>query len=751
MAKINILLFIAAVIGSVAFSNARAAQLPGADNVENLSQASAAAFDTFITQTFALRAQLEYSGTLTEPGSGQKISASAKTATNSLAIILKSQQFIQRTIEQYEGDDWDELFGKTSLWRATVATVRQTQWRICVVDYHHAIASTDEKKQELLKKVIEKTNQNSDYSANEKKLLNIRAVSALTPKKNTDITIRSLDSLIASSGIDNEVFYQAVIMRMKLAQCSNPARITSLANSLKNSGLKNNFELLFKLAMEELKAGSDTIIRSLAARHRPAAHIAGRVILNDIAAKTSTTELLTITLKTKTPAEAFLAAAAGIKEQNGKYAAVFNRMCKIEQFQSPAAYLAAAVSCRRTQPQQAVIYYMTSAQNAKDATDPLTDMTPPDIARQGARLAYDIYYKDSNYLTTAKKNIELYFAIAGENTDEELTYRYASMIIESDETEKALLLLNIISAGNGKYSNDANLDLIFHKAKNSQPRTFQRKELVVELEKFIAKLSPSKNVRPAIANQTLMLYCKLLIEEGGKNNAETVLDILAKKTDRQSPDMAILKAAALAETGNLINAVEMLTPIANLESSKGASLAAAIVTEILENIDQYEDKVEDFNAFTKKCRNLARFAAASINDDEQAENFEKKYIEISIIAAQKNSKTIDVVKSLLNETANRNGDDIDYLRCRARLYMKQDRYADAFPIWSSITQARKPRSRSAGKPPKWWRAKYYALKCYAKISDPKNNDLNRAIDILTTTNKNILPFWKKKLANLKSK
>jgi hypothetical protein len=83
--------------------------------------------------------------------------------------------------------------------------------------------------------------------------------------------------------------------------------------------------------------------------------------------------------------------------------------------------------------------------------------------------------------------------------------------------------------------------------------------------------------------------------------------------------------------------------------------------------------------------------------------------------------------------------------------MKQDRYAEAFPIWSSIAQARKPRSRSAGKPQKWWRAKYYALKCYAKISDQKNNDLNRAIDILTTTNKNIPQFWKKKLINLKSK
>ncbi|MCF7956566.1 MAG: hypothetical protein K9M75_12250 [Phycisphaerae bacterium] len=751
MAKLNILLFIAAVIGSMAFNNAGAAQLPGPANVENLSQASAAAFDTFITETFPCRAQLQYSGSFIDPANTQKIAASAKTAANSLDIILKSQQFIQRSIEQYEGKDWDELFGKTSLWRAAVAAVRQTQWRICVVDYHHAIASAGEEKKVLLKKVIEKTNQDSDYSANEEKLLNIQASSALTPQKNTNITIRRLDSLIASSGIDNEVFYQAVIMRMKLSQVSNAAQITSLADSLKNSGLKNNFELLFKLALEELKEGGDTIIRSLAASHRPAAYIAGRVILNDIAAKASTTQLLTMTLKTKTPAEAFLAAAAGITEQNAKYAAVFDQMCKIEKFQNHAAYLAAAVSCRLTQPAQAVNYYMTSAQKAKDAGDPLIDMKPAEIARQGARLAYDIYYKDSSYLTTAKQAIELYFAIAGNKTDEELTYRYASMIIESEEIEKAILLLNIIAAGNGKYSNDATLDLIFYKVKNSQPQSPQRKELIVELEKFIAKLSPSKHIRPGIADQTLMLYCKLLIEEGGKNNAETALDILEKKTDPQSTEIIILKAAALAETGSLIQAAQTLAPIANLDSSKGASLAAAIVTGILENIDEYEDKVDDFNAFTNKCRNLARFAAASITDDNQAENFQKKYIEISIIAAQKGSETINAVQSLLNETQNRKPDDIDYLRCRARLYMKQDRYAEAFSIWSSIAQERKPRSASEDKSPKWWTAKYYALKCYAKISDPKNNDLNRAIDILISTNKNIPQFWKKKLTNLKSK
>ncbi|MBW8016846.1 MAG: hypothetical protein FVQ82_11715 [Planctomycetes bacterium] len=756
MPKLHYIITVAATLGALLAPATFSGQLPTAADVDNLSRLSAAAFDAFITETFLPRRQLEYSGRFIDPQDANNISASAETAATALTAILKSQETVRQKIELYEGDDWDELYGKTSLWRTSVAAARQTRWRICIVDYHHAIASPGKKKQAMLKKVIDQTGKDSKFSTNGKKLLNIRASWAISPEKNTENTIRRLDSLIASSGIDNEIFYQAIIMRMKLSRQINAQQIKALADSLRKSKLKNNFKLLYTLAIEELKAGSDNIIYSIASQHPAILDFTSRIILKDIAANASDPKLLVKTLKNKTPAEISLAAFEAISEKDSKYAAVFKQCCQIEKFQCVPVYLAAAECCRKTEPLKALDYYLQAAQKSKTRKDKRDKISIVQIARRRATLAYELYYKNSKYSETAKEALQLYLQEAANDKDEdkteyqELAYLYASMAIGSGNNEKALKLLKSIASSAGKYADEATLDLMFYDMKNSHPRSPQRKELIVKLKNFIDKLKPKKNNRPGVEKPAIRLYCKLLIEEGGKKNATTVLKILEKMPSLQSIDITILKAAALAESGDLVNAAETLSAIAGGDNSKGAALAAAIVAEIIEDIDQYEDKVEDFDAFIKKCLKLAHFAARSITGEDQVDQIEKRYIEISIIETRKGSQRIAAVQSLLNDRARGKDNDIDWMRCRARLYMKQDQYTKAFTIWSSIAQARKPRSRSADKPQKWWRAKYYALKSYSKIPNPKNNDLKRAIEILISTNKNIPQFWKKKLMNLKN-
>lgn len=719
--------------------------------VNKLTQASAATFDNFITETFLPRAQLEYAGRFTDPADAKKISTSAKTAVNSLKDILHLQQMTSQRIEEYDGDDWDDLYGKTSLWRNSVTAARQTSWRICIVNYHHALASTGDQKETLLKNVLDQTGDDSGFSINERNFLRTQAKWAIAPEKNIDITICRLDSLIASSGIDNEVFYQAVIMRMKMSGRTNPQQLEALAESLNKSKLKNNFELLFKLAIEELKAGSDNLINTIAAKHPAAIDIAGQLVLHDIASTASNPQLLSITIKTKTPAQARLAALTASKKQNSKYAEIFEQMVIVEKFQSNAVYLAAAVSCRQTQPVKAVAYYLTSAEKSIIAKDNLIDMTSADIARQGARLAYDLYYKDSKHFPVAKNAIERYLTIADKNPDDELSYLYASMLIESDESDKATDLLKSIIAKNGKYANAAGFDMIFYAAKKTTPHSTQRKELIIKLNNFINKQDATNNDSLNINKLAVALYCKLLLQEGGKDNAIAVLNILENIPYEHTPDIAVIKAAALAENGDMVNAATTLaTAIENGDPNGSPLLAASLTSEILEDIDEYEDKTENFAEFIKICSTLAHHSNNSITDESQNKDYQKKLIELNIITTQENGNTAKVGEYLLNEYTKKHDDDIDILRCTARLYMKQDRFAEAFKIWTSIAQTRKPPSHAAAKPSKWWRAKYYALKCYSKMPDKINDDLHRAIEILISTNKNIPKFWKKKLTELKT-
>lgn len=743
------------IITTLACSAALADTPPSAGDVEILSIASSAAFDTFITETFSRRHHIEYSGGVIDPNDAQEITNSAKRAGSAMDVILKSQIRLRLQIENYEGNDWDKLYGKTSLWRTSVAAARQTRWRLCIVDYYHAIASTGQKKRKLLEKVIAQTGIKSEFPPNEKELLNIRATRANDAETNTNDAIRRLDALIASSGIDNSIFYRAVILRMKLSGRISSENLNSLAGSLKNSKLKKNFELLFTLAMEELKAGGDNIIVSISAEHPAAAEIAGRIILKDIAAGLSNQQSIDMTLKKINPAQARLAAFTAVNEKNSQLGDLFSQMCRIEKFQSPAVYLAAAESSRKTRPVKAVEYYLQAVNKTKAGENRWGKISPAQIAARRARFAYGLYYDDSKFLTTAADAIELYLRLADvsslENTAEyrELAYMYASMNLKAGNDKKALELLKSIAVSTGKYSDQAELDLLLYRAENSRPRSAERKELIDKLKKFMHKLITANNDNEDIAGQAKRLYCKLLVEEGGQQNARIVLEILKNIPNGRSPGNIILKAAALAETGNLVKAVNTLAPITDMQTAKGRALAAAIITEILDNIDEYEDAVEDFQDFTGKCRKLAHYSSGSIKSERHIEEYEKRYIEIAIIDAAKGSERLTVVESLLNEHTRGKDSDIDWMRCRGRLYMKQGRYAEAFPIWSAIAQARKPRSRSTDKPAKWFRAKYYALKSYANISPKNKNELKRAIDILLKTNKSIPETWENKLKALK--
>jgi len=742
-------ILILAVIIAASLSMVKAAGPPSADDVEILSKASAKTFDDFIWKSFPARAHLQYSGQFADSQQALKTVELAETSLKRLKEILKLQNHTALKIEEYEGDDWEDIYGKTGLWKTSTAAARQTRWRICILYYHNAIASPDNEKEILLNKVIELTGKDSEFAKNERVLLNIKASLAAAPGKPNEGTIKKIDSIIASSNSDNEAFYQAVIMRMKLSSSLTPGRLRALAENLKHSKLKNNFELLFKLAIEELKAAGSDIIYSIASEHSAIVDLTSRIILNDILTRSNTPQLLDLTLKTKTPAEISLAAQRAIKERDKKYADIFTLCSRVQKFQSAPVYLAAAESCRNSEPMVGLEFYYKAAEKLNDTKNKPVNISARQIAQRRATLAYEVYYKNSDHFETARQALQQYLQldqpdqIKKPKLHHQLEYLYASMTLNSPDNQKALSLLNKISGSDGNYAEDAAIDLMFYNANNSTPGSASRKELIIKTRKLI------EESKPANKNRITKLYCKLLIEEGGKENAVGVLKMLNSLPDENSIDTVILKAAAHAETGNLIKALNTLLPVTENQTQKGKALAAAILTEILEDIDEYEDSADNFKVFISKCRKLAAFSHDANNTETQTEQFKKRDIEIAIFDASNDSERLKVIGSFISEYSRSNLEDIDWIRCRARLYMKQNRHAEAFRLWSKIAIARKPLSRSATKPPKWWRAKYYALKCYSKISDPENNDLHRAINILITTNKNIPDFWAKRLKTLK--
>ena len=79
--------------------------------------------------------------------------------------------------------------------------------------------------------------------------------------------------------------------------------------------------------------------------------------------------------------------------------------------------------------------------------------------------------------------------------------------------------------------------------------------------------------------------------------------------------------------------------------------------------------------------------------------------------------------------------------------MAKGEFAAASRVWGQIRAARKT---AVGKQSRgWWRAKFYEIQCWSKLSDTTGADVAHAIEVLQNTYSDIPEFWAMKLGKLK--
>jgi hypothetical protein len=111
---------------------------------------------------------------------------------------------------------------------------------------------------------------------------------------------------------------------------------------------------------------------------------------------------------------------------------------------------------------------------------------------------------------------------------------------------------------------------------------------------------------------------------------------------------------------------------------------------------------------------------------------------------------LEVEKLLTDMTKNTEHQDVDTLRCRARLRTKQGRFNEAAPLWAKIAEMRRRESTEAARRShRWWRAKFYELYCWARLPQTQKEDILHALEVLENSFTDIPPPWAEKLAALK--
>lgn len=740
---------------TVAGFAAGADELPDATDVTSLTTRAEAVFNKFLENSLTPRMYYEYTSNSDCGELKEKLFSLASDTSIELQEVYELQKKTKEAIEAHEGMDWDSRYGVTGLWRKISSDIKRTLWHKCRANYYLATASDKDSREWLLRGIILMcTPAETAFAPAEAELLKIRADALST--KDADLsksrTRDSVRQLLEQKNLSNNVYFDASILLLQNEDGFMPARLTYLAEKLTKSAYANDFEKNLKLSFLGLRGQRSDLLEKVCARWPGAETLVGRIVLSELSCEKSE-EKLKAAILTKTPFEIDLAVMATRKKDANSaetvgagaenYKTLLKTICRIEKFQSPVALYITAQGHVDSEPANAIGYYMRAATKQKEKKDKRLNLTPNRIAAQAAEFAYGLYYRDPAYKQAAMEAMVFYNRMAKKGPDQQLQYMYACLLGDCDQKRAAAELLETIAKDGGKFASQARLDLIGQRAAEAKDAG-SRAKLLAELKDLIAAIG--KNKQEHLAIEAMKLYCGLLLENGDKGSAQQVLAMLEGAKGVTDADIEIVRAEAMRQQGDLFGAAKVLFRISEADTPNWSPTATGILTELMNKALLRSNLAE----FILLAERNAKCAGADFKD--QAELIR---VEIDLLAWERNEwehsyRPHTQAEKILNELPVEFHEDIGYMRCRARLLIEMEQFDEAGRLWAQIAEANSSIGSAKTRSVRWWRAKYYQIKCFAKMPRTKKQDVEHAIEVLENSYKQIPPFWAERLSGLKS-
>jgi len=725
--------------------------IPTAEDINSLAETARLAADTFMRESFQLRMQYEFSGQFLSQDDKENLQKLAKRAGNRLQATAESQRKLKKQIEDYQGNDWDNRYGSTGLWRKLSRDLYVTTLSKCEIDFCLALSSQRLQRNKISQDIlaqIDSLNQIRNIAYSQFLRARTLALLARTDPAYKPLAKKEFDTLMVRSDMRHSTAFRIAIERIKLLGPTKPAQLEKLAGELAKSSCADDLELVLSLAFLQRRHDTDAFEKIVQLRPETESFL-GSLILQNLSCQIKAGKLTEQTLQQITVFEAELAVQQIRNNISEEHQLLLDHLAGIEKFQTPLILYVTAVTLADSSPTKAVKLLVKASRLQQLQKSGRLDIEACEISEQAARLAYNLLAQDLLHCQLALVAFENYCATAGEGIEAELEYLYSIVLSNCGQAEKATeLLQKIADRQTGSRRNRARLDLIIQAIEEKQhEKQEQRSELLKKLGVLIADCTGKNKSDSQLRAEAITLYCKLLLELKNEASAQSVLTILAEAETTPGINLNLFKAQALQQLGRLDESAHCMLLAIQDDSGSLAGEVMELLSEVADTIDELELQADDFGKTIQDCKKLAEFSYKSINDRQSG----LLLTEISILAADKDKEKLSETEKLLNNIAG-DGDanDINLLRCRARLLTEQGKFGKAVKLWDKICEIRKSQLTSANQRSwKWWRAKFYELYCCAKISQTEKEKVLHTIEVLENSFADIPPLWAEKLSSLK--
>ena len=386
----------------------------------------------------------------------------ASETASKLIDICTRQKALTQQIEEYEGQDWDKLYGQTNLWKKAKREIRDTLFYANSVLFFKAVTSDTETSLPILQSIVNQyTSESIASTSYSQMLLKARALAAINTQDSKQQLNQTLLLLSTRSDTNTPLYYS--VFTFELQDNPDLQEVTKEYQIVKMHGLENDFELNARFALVCLKAENDTILREVVNKWPQTKSMFADIILADIKNKPLDT------LKHQTPFAIELAVSAIDKENSQDNIELLKQIEITDKLRTPQILSGIANIQKQSNPQAAIKNFMDAAEKSQDKN------TASDLALKAALLACNLYKKDMSQQDMVEETLFKYIDYSGSNINKDVLKFLVFIQRMKDDLIMSATLLCEYADPNDCSLYDISLSTLTQITENIEPLTSQTK------------------------------------------------------------------------------------------------------------------------------------------------------------------------------------------------------------------------------------------------------------------------------------
>lgn len=718
-----------------------------ANAIELLSKDSTDVYNEFMRSSIEGRSEYDIFGFMAEWKTREEFAAIAMESLNRLSGIGERQGKNLQVIEDYDGDDWEELYGESGLWRKLAGDIDRNDYYSLEIKYFANVYGDGDKDE--LKVLLEKVTKRQGQSNNAYWMfLEARILGRLGAEENTymEQAREGFDELRLISSVSRSVAFRFDIERIRAIGEEDSCNIKGLAEDLAEAGGIDEAGVLIEFACLAHRLNEWDMFAEIISSNAAVEGFFAKLFISAFEAASKNAEKGEEIISRVSIYDAELGAQYAKQRDGDKYTEALLFACSVEKYQRPLVLMIAAEKVCEQRPGDAIALFVKACQvQAVDADNSLK-MDAAGIGEYCLRLAFEKFAAQKIELKTVTFAFKNFKAITGEGGDINLDLRYASVLKAGERFgEYVDVLDDIIKSGDKYYSRKAEYELIKYRLGDKATE-----DAAIASFCELVKKCPYDDERIKEFKRKIAEHCSGILL--GKGEYNKVIDLLGylRLVELANDDMCLCynKSLAYYNVGEVNGAAKYLAMAISKGDGDYFSFSFRLISGVVEAIDALSEQ-EKFDELIKDCVVIAAFVGKRASDEYRfyADVYEA---EVLVFAAGIDkgfaAKAKECVQALRSEY---DGSNVDVLRCAGRFFLMDGQYFQASQSWGQVAGIYKAMSKDGAKSAKWWGAKYFELFSVSVVSGEKAGDVLHTIEVFENSGEEIPAFWRSKMLKLK--